>query len=95
MRFELILAPHVAAAVRALPEPLQRRVLDHPDRLERNPSDLGRSAPCPPFVAGCTMTSCACNFPGGLIHTFTILYKYGDDERTLHAVGCSDTTQPQ
>lgn len=82
MKYEIILAPRASSRIEQLPWLLQAAVFEHLDILAESPTAVSRPAvfPRPPEYQEYTFRAVA----EGVLHEFTVLFKYGADEQTLH-----------
>ena len=76
----LALAPHLQTFVAA-------RLAE----LGRSPTVLGRRSPSPPYPPGFMLYEFEYGPAAGERHHFAILFRYGQDEVTLHVIGIGHT----
>ncbi|HTU18911.1 MAG TPA: hypothetical protein VMG10_12700 [Gemmataceae bacterium] len=87
MPYELLLTDQAEQDLTRLPPHLLNIVEREMERLGANPLHLGRRAVSPPYPPGGQMYQFQHDEPDEERHFFTILFHFGQDEKTLFVTG--------
>jgi hypothetical protein len=85
VNYKLIFSPKIKETIANLPHQVRSCVHEHLKLLADSPVSLSRASVTPPFPPGYQQYDFNCAHRRE-IHYFTLLFKYGGDEATIHCL---------